>query len=329
MKKYKIKFIKSSICLSFIILIIFTLFNNIYLKKVIPKKLIHRKEASWQKYKTSLTDKTLEYAFLGDSHVLFGLNPELVKDSYNFADVGQDYVETYYIYNKILEKDKIQINNIVAPLDTHTFSNNIRTKERLFRQSTYYSRLVPAKDFIKLKDTNRLNFIINKTFPLLGNGNELFNLFFPPEITNTYYGWISVSINFQSKNTKQRNISTEKRINLHFPNSNVESLINEKSFSYFKKIAQLSQQNKTSLTFIKMPISREYNNKIIEKNIQREQYYNRIFNELDNLNIKYKVLDYYKIFFNNPEYFYDPDHLNSVGAEILSKRLATDLENLK
>ena len=40
-------------------------------------------------------------------------------------------------------------------------------------------------------------------------------------------------------------------------------------------------------------------------------------------------LNYETVFFDHPEYFYNPDHLNPTGADSVSRLIKIDLKKLK
>ncbi|HAH58396.1 MAG TPA: hypothetical protein DCL86_09630 [Bacteroidales bacterium] len=40
------------------------------------------------------------------------------------------------------------------------------------------------------------------------------------------------------------------------------------------------------------------------------------------------TLDYHNLFFDHPEYFFDPDHLNIKGSDLFTLKLADDLRLL-
>ena len=76
-----------------------------------------------------------------------------------------------------------------------------------------------------------------------------------------------------------------------------------------------------------MPVSSEYfegSLNVIDRNMLTESR-DSIIKLYPNIVLQ---LDYQDIFFEHPEYFYNPDHPNPVGANIVSGMIRADLEYL-
>jgi hypothetical protein len=58
-----------------------------------------------------------------------------------------------------------------------------------------------------------------------------------------------------------------------------------------------------------------------------------LYAEVDELASRYPVyygiLDYHDLFFDHPEYFFDPDHLNIKGSDLFTEKLAGELQQLQ
>ena len=56
----------------------------------------------------------------------------------------------------------------------------------------------------------------------------------------------------------------------------------------------------------------------------------KLYKEVGEITAKYPVyvttLDYHDLFFDHPEYFFDPDHLNVQGSDLFTERLASELK---
>ena len=77
----------------------------------------------------------------------------------------------------------------------------------------------------------------------------------------------------------------------------------------------------------KYPITKEHVDSFVKKGRDIEQFYNHlllVINEYKNV----ELLDYQLEYKNNYEYFVNLNHMNYFGAEIFSKELESDLENL-
>ena len=105
-----------------------------------------------------------------------------------------------------------------------------------------------------------------------------------------------------------------------------KTLLHNETYTYFLKTIELAEQNNITVIFVKYPVTRDYNNLILKNNLNREDYYNTIFKDVNSRIPNYIVLDYYDTYFDNPEYFGDADHLNYVGAEAFTNKLYKDLQ---
>lgn len=312
--------IKGILFISLFVIIVFVL-NSLYINHIEKDKIIVRKELEWQEYKKNLSDSSLDYAFFGDSHTVNGLNPEYIDNSFNFASSGEDYIETYYKIRKIIEKDNIKIKNFILEIDTHTFSSSIRTSQRLFEQLDY-KNYMSLKDLSYLKQRSQLALLFDSEIKINGKGAEIINhIFSKPNPTFLRLGWTKNTGDFSKSNKSETALTT---YNSYFKNEPI--LIEKKSFDYFYNILKLAKANDIGIIFIKYPMSYEYNVELERHNLSKENYYQDLFINIDEGLIDYVVLDYYDLFFEHPEYFSNSDHLNYIGSEILSRKVAEDLE---
>jgi hypothetical protein len=318
--------IKKDIIGSTIIIVIFlTLFiliNLYYIYEVQSNKIIYKQEAEWQKYRQNLSNNTLEYAFFGDSHAAIGFNPTYVNNSFNFASTGEDYVETYYKINKLINHEQIKINYFVLEIDPHTFSDGMREKERLFQEPWYFKQFISLQEISTLKNEFILKTFFKANYPVIGKGSEIIKyIFLKPEITQVKMGWINKTGNFSEQNrTKVTYLTYTKEFSKN-PN-----LLENTSFEHFKRILRIANENNITIIFIKYPLPRDYDSALKENNISIEEHYNKLFSEIEKENKNYQVLDYYNIFIDDIELFSDADHVNYIGSDILSQKIREDLE---
>jgi hypothetical protein len=323
MKKDNKKIIKKGLVLVISIILILLILNSFYIHLIEKNKIIFRKELEWQNYRLELQDNKLDYAFFGDSHARQDLNPEFINNSFNFGTSGEDYTETYYRILNLLKNDNIEINSFVLEIDSHSFSDKIRTNQRLFRNLHYYSDFVKLSKISEFRDESFLSVWIKSKFIVIGKGEEMISYLSSTESTQIKKGWTNSTRDFSKEKNKRK--SAEARVNLLF--SEEKKLLENRSLSHFLKIINLAEENNISIFLIMYPLSYEYNLELEKNNFSRKNHYEKLFYEIDKTGAKYKVLDYYNLFVNNPEYFDDSDHLNYNGAEILSKKVAENLKN--
>jgi hypothetical protein len=324
MQEHTKKTIRKGIFFVILFLLIILLLNSIYINIIQKNEMNSRQEAEWQKYKNTLPNNTLHYAFFGDSPVQNGLNPNYINNSFNFAIGGENYVETYYKIKKILEKEDVKINNFVLEIDPHTFSDKIRTEEGLFRDARYFNKFISLDEMSKLKDKEIIPLFLNVHFPILGEGYGIVRYFMlGSELTQTSLGWYNKTSNYSNQDRTIGALSVCNYLFAKEPN-----LLENKSLNYFKEILKLAKINGIKIIFIEYPFSHEYDVEINKRNISRKIFYDDLFKEIDSETKDYLVLDYYSLFKNNPEFFGDANHLNYAGAEVLSKRINEDLINI-
>lgn len=321
MEKEKIFFIKRTAIFIIIFIIIFLLLNQFYINKIENKKLIHRREIEWQNYLNTLPDKTLNYAFFGDSHAGDAINPEYIPNSFNFANGGEDYTETYFKIIKLLEKDEVKIKNFVLEIDVVTFSTKYKPNgTETFKNLNYFSKFMSYKDLAHMKGENKLAIYIKSKFPVLGGGNDFLKYFLKyQKLTPMQKGWLNLTGNFTPTNKNQSKMGEYN----NYPDS-----INHKSINYFLKIIDIAQEKNISIIIIKYPKTAEYDQKIKRLNISRKNYYKKVFKIIDEKTTDYKILDYYSDFFHSPELFNDESHLNHIGSTIISQKFSEEAEEI-
>jgi len=306
-----------------ILIAVILLTNMLYIKLVYEKKRVYRAQETYQEYLQRLDTKVIDFAVFGDSHALNGINPEYVPGAYNYGEDGQNYFNTYYKFvNVLFANDKIKIRNIVIELDMHTFSSNWKNREFLTMDNLpYYAQFVPNRELSRIYNMSPISIWLYANFPMIGNGAE-FKMTVSKNISNiSLEGWLRKSKNFSSQNKSK--IAREK-FDGHFKDA---ELINPTSMNYFRKILSITEENNIHVIFVKYPVSKTYSNLFKEDNISRDEYYDQVFGYIDQELNDYTVFDYNDLFFNHSDYFDDPDHLNYIGAEVLSKRFYNDLVN--
>ena len=326
LKKYAI----FSVFILVLFLLIFIFLNYLYIEKIEKNKQIFKKQEIYKEFITSENlNNTINFAFFGDSHTANSINLDMINNnSFNFAIGDDNYVETYYILNKILYQDNIKIETIVLEMDLHTFSEKLRVEKNYFKYLIFYSNFLSLEEISNFNKLDYTDLFIKKNFPLIGNGFELRYLIFKPtqtEISNT--GFIKVEGSFANMSKNDRIITAQKKVLLHF-NKN-DTLIENTSFTYFLKIIELCEKNNISVVIISYPISEEYFLSYENMNFNREEYNSYVLAQVDSIYSKnYTYYDHYNIYFNNSNYFKDSDHLNYEGANNYSNYLAKKLEVL-
>lgn len=318
-KKFLIKLVL--IFFLIVILLIFII-NLIYFNSILPKKNFYKKELIYQDYINNLSKKEIEYAFFGDSHAFHAINPRFIPNSFNFASGAENYIKTYYKLDKIINKDQVTIDNVILEIDLQTFSSIFTEEPFLFNELELYSQFVPLKDISEIRKDSLIQIWIESNFPFLGRGKEFGVLVKDIEFTELDLGWLKNNGNLSAVNETEVSISNYKTTYVGYER------ISNLSLDYFVKTLNLAKENNITIIFIKYPYSKGYDEVLKQNNITSEDYYNIIFKKINATIDNYYILDYHDAFFDNKEYFGDPEHTNYLGAEILSKEVYMDLENL-
>jgi len=94
---------------------------------------------------------------------------------------------------------------------------------------------------------------------------------------------------------------------------------------YFEKIMQLCQDHGVDVFLLRIPMSKEF-----YEEATRIVPVEKLYREVEAIASRYSVYvgmyDYHDLYFEHPEYFFDPDHLNVKGSDLFTTRFA---ENLK
>lgn len=310
MIEHKKKFAKKLIIFLAVLLIVVLALNTFYYGLVSSKKMVNRKEKEYQEH--FATSNYVKYGFFGSSHTLDAINPQYIDNSFNFASNGDNYFKIYYRLKRALDDD-IKMDYVILETDLQTFSSLFDEPDNFLNDLFNLNNFVSYKELSKTSGKSIIEIFIRANFPFIGGGMDFF---VNKTETPVSLGWARHEFNLSAYN----NVSdvTLQRVSRHFDN---KDLVSNLSFDYFKKTVSLAKENNIKVVFIKLPVSKEYDNVIILKKIDKSAYYNKIFNSVED----YIVLDYYTLFFDNSDYFRDPDHLNYVGAEVLSKKVSEDL----
>lgn len=283
--------------------------NLVYLKLVEPQKLIQKREVIYQQFLKDRGNQVLDLAFFGDSHPDGDVDVSFIDNAYLFAQGGESYVETYHKLKKILETDKVKMKNLVLQLDLHTFSAKPKSKDKLFQQLYFYSKFVDLKDIAKMKEESLLSLFLQRNIMFLGKGKEF--------LTNALISSGAIEAFGSPKElTKNAKIAYFDQFGT---NPTIE--ISDVVFDHFLEVLRLAKEKGIGVIFVKYPVSRQYELETEKNGLDKKEYYDKVFGEVDKILDEYAVFDAYGLFFDNTEYWFDAEHLNVAGAEALSRKL--------
>ena len=312
-----------------ILLVIFLTLNSVWFNVNLKYTQFGITDYQFEKYK----DET-RILFLGDSHTKDNINPHFINDSFNFAIRGEKYIMTYYKFKSILDNEDLNIDIISLPIDLHSFSIGKDHWDVFDLGLWYWGKYVNFYDIVNIRnEVNLLTLIdweINYLFPFIGQGEQIFHFNSLNEIDrmkqlSSYEiicGFYKTEFDLDQieydtfKNDVERNIDNDFKY----------TVFDNDLYNYFLKCVDLARENDIKVILIKSPLTIEYFN-ATKMYINSTDFYDKILDEISNFNNVY-ILDYQKTFFNNITLFKDPDHLNKIGAERLSKMVNNDLMQL-
>ncbi|MEK6858825.1 MAG: hypothetical protein AABX53_02855 [Nanoarchaeota archaeon] len=306
-----------------VLLLVIFLVNFIYTTFILPQKTFYRKESLYQNY-TALSGGRIEYLVLGDSHAFHAVNPAYVPGAYNYASGAENYIKSFYKLRKVLEKDNESVGAVILELDPHTFSTRLTDETNLFNELELYSQFVSLYEVQHVRNDFLIRLWLEANMPFIGNGKEFGVLLKKTEFNEiSAGGWLKNKENFSLVDKNASALFNYKSL---YEN---QERISNVSFEYFIKTIKLAQQHNVPVIFVSYPHTLEYDQIITEKNVTKEDYYARIFTEVDKTLGNYTFLNYYSLFPEKDYLFGDPEHVNYIGSELFSRQLYSDLENLE
>jgi hypothetical protein len=251
----------------------------------------------------------------GDSHTETGINDDINNQLNNISQSSETYFLSYYKLKKILKKNKPS--KIIISFSPHNLT--FYQDEKMFglNGSQRYKDLYPKyflcldREAIKQinKNSNIINFdIFNPVFKI--NTKSIL------KGSNAYIGEFRESL--------KSNLDTliiNKRVRAHYYNdrNNIYS-ISRLQIDYLKKINELCSMNNIDFYILNLPVYYVYKLQIPPVFVDS---YNTVINELRDNGAQ--ILDY--SFINIPNNgFGDGDHLNTIGAKIITDKLIQDLD---
>ncbi len=316
------KFSKKMVLFLVVLVILILIVQISYNRFVLENTQVYRKELEYQKYFNSSQNKNLEFAFFGSSHTRNAVNPSYINNSFNFGSSSENYVKTYYKLKRVLA-DGICIDTAVFELDLQTFSTVMTDKTNLFNELYIYSKFTPYKDIAEITNSSIFSIYIKSKFPFLGNGEDILIRILNPKKTEIYKGWTNDSSDFSKLNMESE---AEGAYKVHFQG---QERISPIAMEYFLKTIELAKENGINIVFVKYPMSFEYDKIITSKGVDKKNYYEEVFENVNKtLGKNYEVLDYYSLFFDNSSYFANSNHLNFIGAKKFSATIYGDLNKM-
>jgi hypothetical protein len=255
---------------------------------------------------------SLKYLMLGNSHNR--IDPAVLGNGFCYIMPKEIYTQTYYKLKYILEKTTKKPENILLSIDPVNFSPRAESElsfDGYWRKYLDYTEL--ARDY---HDPGYLmNWLSGNFFSYAGNYRYVFMSlqFFNAdlhEIKNGYKEPDRESLGFEIATAYLASYSKKSKLG---------------ETKYYCKILALCRQYKIHLILLRMPMTDEYL-KYARKLVDLDKLDRDIIDVTRNHCDNYQVFDFRNEFHGKPWYFFNADHVNPAGVNIISLKIKQDLE---
>jgi len=262
---------------------------------------------------------------VGDSHTQGAIDPAWLIHSENISKSAENYFFTYYKLKHFLNKNS-QINLVIMGFSWHNFAKKYE-ESFLFGKdnnvtSVYYPLLDQQGKSILWSWENTYLYPYGQYtlgLPLkIYDQRLLQRKLFSLKLNRDDFEFFGGYEKLTSSNTN--NILIENKLNKYFyhPTSSSGSDISAYMTQYLEKILNLCEERKIKIILINTPVYDVYRSGIPDDMVR---VLDSIQIEMQSRHPNLIFIDYSKLKLDRNNY-YDGDHVNQFGAEIVTKRLA-------
>jgi hypothetical protein len=265
---------------------------------------------------------TLKYLMLGNSHNR--ISPEILGDGFCYITPKESYQQTYYKLKYILEKTDKRPRYILLSIDPVNFSpkaENDRSFDGYWRKYLDYEELARENG----DPTYLLNQLTGSFFSYVGNYKYAYMsvLFFNTDMKKIKRGY------FPARNYKNFAKEPKREALGYFVATTYfagfEKNMKIGSTDYYRRILELCKAYKIHLILLRMPLTDEYL-KYACKMVDFEKLDGEIMAFTRDHCGDFELFDFRNEFHGRPEYFFNADHINPAGVEIVSAKLKEQIE---
>jgi hypothetical protein len=257
-------------------------------------------------YKRNYLDKNakeIEVLYLGNSHILYGINPVFSKyKSFNCAHGSQSLNYDFAILNKYKKQWK-KLKLIVVPVNYNSMYSSIEDGIEKWRVKNYTL-------YFDLK-----SFEIRNNFEIL-NGKLLKNIvrlksFYHNKRSDISCNKLGYGTAFNSKDGKDLEETGKEAASNHTKKTenNVSLPKNEKAL---KSIIKFAKDKKMKVVFITCPAYKTYTDRLEPQQLKNTISYVKSLVSKNKNTYYYNLLDYPSFKASD---FFDADHLNEIGSK--------------
>lgn len=309
----------------FILFIILLVFINLLLDQAFKTFSVHNILNEQMDEQFVEYDDTLKYLAIGNSHNC--INTYILENCFNYGSPSESYIQSYYKLKHILEETDKKPEYIILQSDISSYGPFSADR---YEYNSYWIKYIDFIELARIKQERSVlsKWIEGKYFSYAGNYKDVqLSIVYRAKMKNLemYHGYRPHRDfrNFANEANKQRSAWNAAQ---RFLSKDI--YFDRTTKIYFEKIIQLCQANDVKIVMVRYPLTKEFSDE--ERKIVPTE---KLFREVEEIATRYDVykgtFDYHNIYFDHPEYFFDPDHLNVKGSDLLTKRLASDLKSME
>lgn len=300
---------------------------------LVLNQFIGRWFVNWSRYDSEYATAHREFVsmedqvwlvFLGDSHTQKGAKAGDIPGAYNLASSSESYPFTYYIMKYYLEEKDFQPDIAVLEIDPHSFMST-RMNEVQWRDPAFWSIYVNYLEIDRNTEpfADLLPTIFKAKFSLLGSWSVTLEKLWPVEFLEAEpleFGFVPLEEDMSDQTPRRFERNGLQRALGHYSEGEYPD---ETLEYYFLRLIDLLQAHDVDVVLVWYPAIEPYY-AAMEQYVSSEAHISVVEDMLGDRQVDL-ILDYHDLFFGQPEYFADPDHLNVWGAEIFTQTLIEDL----
>lgn len=290
--------------------------DALYKNYVVHNILNNAKDEQFEAY-----DDTLKYLALGNSHNC--INTHILENSFNYGSPGEHYIQTYYKLKHILEKTDKKPENVILFIDISSFGPVVSNR---FEYNSYWIKYLDYFEIARIKKKREIlgRWLEGKFFSYAGNYKDIrlsIYYFFKIGELNLHHGYRPHRDyrNFAREEDKRKAARVKTSIYL-----TREGYFDRDLALYFERILKLCSGHDVNVILVRIPVTREYFQEA-SSIVPVDDLYRKIENIYSRYPNVQDIFDYHDLYFDHPEYFFDADHLNPEGSDMLTRKLREDL----